>query len=84
MALEKEGYKSAIRGTAYSYVPMNGSGEIARASETVETVKTLQFTMMNAANSQGMNERVAATILNFVPGMRTGGFNERMRVIWEV
>lgn len=83
MALVKEGYVSAIRGTAYASIPMNDEGQIATTSDTPATTKIMQFAMANAENTQAENQTLVNVFFGFAPRARTIS-NERMRVIWEV
>lgn len=83
MSLAKQGYKSAIRGTAYTGVATNSDGFIASSSDTAVGTKTVQFTAVNAENSRELNQQIAATFFGFVPNMQQVN-SYRMRVVWEV
>lgn len=83
MALAKQGYKSAIRGTAYVAVPMNDDGYIAESADTAVGTKNVQLTMVNAENSQATNQQIASLFFGFMPSTKAVA-NDRMRVIWEV
>lgn len=83
MALAKEGYRSAVRGTAYASVPLNDDGYIASTTDTPIGTKNLQLTMVNAANSQEDNQSLTNIFLGFVDSYRQGS-NYKMRVVWEV
>lgn len=83
MALIKNGYSAAIRGTAYANVPLNDEGEIATTSDTPASTKVMQFTMANADNSQADNDTLVNIFFGFAPNSRSVA-NDKMRVIWEV
>lgn len=83
MALVKQGYSAASRGTAYGIVKLNSSGFIAVDDDEVATTKTVQVNLANADNTQADNQLLLSTLFGFVPNAKDVT-NDRMRVIWEV
>lgn len=81
MALEKTGYKSAVRGTTKVNVPVDANGNIAAAGTTPAGTKKFQINKVNAENSLTDNTEV----LNFFLTLANGGqdsLSNTMQVTW--
>ena len=83
MALEKEGYTSAVRGTTKVNVPIDNEGLIV--TDTSISVATMKFQVsaVNAENSLADN----TDVLNFFIGLANGisvSDTNTMQVTWEV
>lgn len=82
MALIKQGYKDAIRGTTSSKVPITADGNIAQSSEEISGTKRFNFRFANAENGLNDNSKLLNIFLGFVGGSIETGTNE-MSVKWQ-
>lgn len=81
MALAKEGYASAIRGTTKANVGVDVNGQIAPAGTTPAGTKRFSINKVNADNSLTDNTEVLDFFLNLAQG-RHDSLSNQMQVTW--
>lgn len=85
MALAKEGYRTAINGTAVAKAPVDTSGNLILngSGTTPSGTKNFQFTRTNAGNSRSQNLEVINTFFGF-SNTAVEGNADTFKVTWEV
>lgn len=81
MALEKNGYQDAIRGTTKVNIAMDADGHIAPAGTTPAGTKRFTLNKVNADNSLTDNTEVLNFFLNLANGVQDSLSNQ-MQVTW--
>lgn len=82
MALEKEGYRSAIRGTTKVKVETDENGNIVISdSVTAKGNKYLSINQVNAANNYADNNDVIGVFVSIVGG-QYDPYSNKMTVTW--
>lgn len=83
MALAKEGYTSAVRGTTTVKVLTDDNGYIAESQESAASTKRFQISAVNADNNLTDNTEVLNFFLTLARGITLTDSNT-MSVKWEV
>lgn len=83
MALAKEGYTPALRGTTKVNIPIDESGYIVPEGGNAASTKTFTITAVSAENSLTDNTDVLSFFLQLANGQQDS-LSNTMSVKWEV
>lgn len=84
MALEKEGYITANRGTTKVRVYTNEDGDIASDDDVIKGYRYYSVNTVNASNGLVDNQAVLNLFLDFVGATETDEASNKMTVTWGV
>lgn len=84
MALDKEGYITAHRGTTKVRVPTTSDGNIAMEDDTATSVRYYSINQVNSSNNLADNQAVLNLFLGFVGAPETDPVDNKMTVTWGV
>lgn len=84
LALAKDGYSNAIKGTTSQKINLREDGTIAQDGDTIAGSKRISINTANASNSATTNQNIFRAFLDFVGNGSTDTLTNKFQVSWEI